>query len=103
MASGFYEKDHTANIDRQFRQKSSHHFFVREPSVFHLYLNTLESGVRVHYSILDHNNEVISQDSDYKESSLNFGMITPLLNPHEAMANPYTLLLLYEHEHHHHD
>lgn len=91
------------NVDSQFRQKSTHHFFVREPSVFHLLLNSLDSGVKIHYAILDHNNEVVAQDSDYKDTSLNFGMITPVLNPTEAMTHPYTLQLLYEHEHHKHD
>ena len=52
------------------------------------------------WAILDHDQELVSSDSDYLGSTVAFGMLTPLGHPDEAMANPYTLRLEYEHERH---
>ena len=50
----FYEKDNTESTDRKFRKESKHYFFVAQTSMFRLYLNTLESQVRVRWSIVNH-------------------------------------------------
>ena len=68
--------------------------------MFHLLLNSMDSGVKVKYQILDHNNELVTQNVEPEDRIVGFGVLTPLLNPKEALEHPYTLQLLYEHQHH---
>ena len=41
-------------MDNKFRKESSHKFFVRNTSVYKLYINTLDSNVKVKYTIKNH-------------------------------------------------
>ena len=76
-----------------------HHFFVMNTSMFRVYLNTLDSRVKVRWTIKAPDQEVVAGDQGFKESAVGFGMITPVgKNPKEALDHPYTLYLEYEHE-----
>ena len=44
-------------------------------SLFRLYLNTLESNVKVKYSIVDHRNEVVIQSEGYESSLIEFSTL----------------------------
>ena len=68
--------------------------------MYRLFLNTLDSGVKVKWSILDHSGEEVNRSSskDFKQSVTDFGMITPSHNPSEAIQHPYKLVLEFEHE-----
>ena len=99
IASKFFNQDNTQANDRKFRKESKHLFFVRQTSMFRLYLNTLDSNVKVRYSIMNSEHEVVASEAEYLDSTVGFGMLTPL-DPHEgALDAPFTLLLEYEHEH----
>ena len=67
--------------------------------MFRVYLNTLDSRVKVRWTIKSHDQEVVAGDENFKESVVGFGMITPVgMKPNESLDNPYTLYLEYEHE-----
>ena len=67
--------------------------------MFRVYLNTLDSRVKVRWTIKDHDHELVAGDENFKESVVGFGMITPVgRKPSESLENPYTLYLEYEHE-----
>ena len=76
-----------------------HHFFVQQTSMFRVYLNTLDSRVKVRWTIKSYDQEVVAGDENFKESVVGFGMITPVgMKPNESLEHPYTLYLEYEHE-----
>ena len=58
----FYNKDNTQDVDRKFRKQSVHYFFVQQTSMFRVYLNTLDSRVKVRWTIKAHDQEVIAGD-----------------------------------------
>ena len=100
MKSKFFKKDNAAEVDNHFRKESKHKFFVRNTSIYKLYINTLDSSVKAKYVILNHNQEVVKQQHDFLGSTVAFGMLTPVDRPEDALDLPYTLVIEYEHEHH---
>ena len=81
----FYKHDNLIDNDLSFRKESIHAFFVQHPQMFHLHLNTLDSGVKVRYSIMTHDHEIVYREENFAVSHQGFGMITPTHHPKEAM------------------
>lgn len=69
----YYTKDNIANIDREFVKRSSHSFFIQMTSVYHIHLNTLDSGVKVRYSITNEEHEFVSGTKNFLTNHVGFG------------------------------
>ena len=71
--------------------------------MFHLHVDTLESGVKVRVQMIGHNHEIIADSQDFDYNHIMFAQVAPQGSPSDAIAYPFSLVLLFEHEHHKHD
>lgn len=79
----------------RFRKESFSRFIVPSTSVFRLFLNTLDSGVKVSYAIKDSMNNVVQKSQGFETSTVEFGLLKPKHNVRMAKNLPYTLELHY--------
>lgn len=86
-------------MDKGFRHSSKHKFFVRETSVYHLFLSNVDSNVKIKFTIYDSQREIVAKKTEFIENDVSFGSLVPSGRPQDAEHEPWTIHLEFEHEH----
>jgi hypothetical protein len=80
------------------RVLSKHEFILRGTSSFKLYANTLDSKVKVKYSIIDQDKLVVTSGETYETTLIEWGTLEPSFKGSKAYENAFTLILYYQPE-----
>lgn len=70
-------------VGEKYKKKTIHHFMVPTNSILRLFFDTLESGVKVKYTILDDNKQVLlstTQEEPYMEGDVVFDFLSQTEN-----------------------
>lgn len=80
--------------DRNLRKRSEHEFLVQGASILRLYLNTLNSGAIVRYSVLNSNGEPVMSNNEFTDFLIEFDRVYPV--PGANQYKPFKLVIEYE-------
>lgn len=87
-------------VGEKYKKKSTHYFMVPSNSVLRFYFDTLNSGVKVKYTILDDNKQVVyttPADEEYLEGDVIFELLKQT-ERHRSKDYPFTLELEYTYD-----
>lgn len=80
----------------KIKKSSETEFMVKTSSFVKIYLNTMSSGSRVKYAVLDSNGTPVMSSDEFTDFLIEFDKVSPV--PGENQTKPFKLLLEFERE-----